>query len=441
MRIKGIALVIFAVSIFIQLIFLLMLNKSVEKRSQSHDYGRFYEPVAENILLEKGIVDNSGSLASRYPPGYPVFLSALFSLGDLTGINRLKLIAAFNILLMSLGALLVYGIAGNILGVQTGFISSLLWITYPFNLWLIKQPNSEVLFIPLLYLSVYLLLVNSGKGNIFMALFSGVAVGVSALVRPVAVFFPFLIIGGMWMLDTIPKKKLALNCLMVLSGFLAVILPWEMKLYKTTGRVVLLSTGGVPSVLDGLTFATHAGAGGNRVVVPEDVMGIMKRTASKNDLETMGDIFKYMLCEMKQNPSGIFKLFVIKFCRSWYGTDEMWHEKYILLIQSVYVILAIAGLILGFEYYGDRRMYFIFLLGIILYFNIFATVVLSILRYMVPAMIAVIIFCAIVVNRIAGKLSSKICHVERLAKPLNAEILTPISRCQNDKIGLFKNLE
>ena len=55
---------------------------------------------------------------------------------------------------MGLGSILVYGIARIILDRRVALITAGLWITYPANLWLTRQPNSKVPFLPLFYLAV-----------------------------------------------------------------------------------------------------------------------------------------------------------------------------------------------------------------------------------------------------------------------------------------------
>lgn len=124
-RSKRVLLVsIFFLSIVIQSIFLSFLGPA-ETRNENTDYKIFYEPVANNILDGKGITI-SNQLAVRYPPGYPVILSAIFKLSEGTGISRLKSIAIFNVLTTALSCLLIFLIADLIFGQRVAFISALL---------------------------------------------------------------------------------------------------------------------------------------------------------------------------------------------------------------------------------------------------------------------------------------------------------------------------
>ena len=409
---KSLLIFLFLVSILIQSVFLSLLPNP-QQRNQSSDYIRFYEPVAQNILSGKGMIDAGGNLAIRYPPGYPLILSMVFGLADCTGTDRLGLIAIFNVLTTAVSCFLVFLVAELVFAPRVGLISSLIWITYPFNLWLIKQPNSEVPFILLLYFGIWIFILAIKKRYFALTFIAGVVLALAALVRPASTLLGFLFALVLLLYKEIPKMRRIFYAVLLSLGCLITILPWEIHVLSSTGHFLPLSTGGPPSIRDGLTFAVKPGGGGDRAPVPKDVMALMERiAANKSNLNTTASIFDYLVREWENKPAPILKLVALKLCRSWYGTDEMWYEKYILAIQVLYLILGIIGIILGIRIYGDRLQYIVFLLATVFYFWGMTVLVLSILRYMIPAMGFIIIFSAIPIDTIITWWSQRISELD-----------------------------
>lgn len=137
--------------VFILSIFVILLCWSalpeVFRINESADYIVFYEPVARNLLAGRGLIGTDGTIAVRYPPGYPFILAGIFGLSKLLNIPEGIALSAFILLGMGLASVLVYLLARTVWGTFPALFSSLVWITYPFTLWLTKQPNSEVPFL------------------------------------------------------------------------------------------------------------------------------------------------------------------------------------------------------------------------------------------------------------------------------------------------------
>ena len=389
-------LMIFLFSIITQTIFLCILIQTTHQINQSSDYTKFYEPVAENILNGRGIVERGGNLAIRRPPGYPIILSTIFGLADFLGLDRVTLIIVFNIITTAVCCIIIFLIAESIFNRRIALMASLIWITYPFNLWIIKQPNSEVPFLLFLYLGFLGFLLFIKKRYSIFTLISGILFGISALIRPTSVLIGFLCAVVLLFYTEFPKMKRIYSAILLICGFLFTILPWEIKILSSIGHLIFISAGGPPSIRDGLTFAVTPGEGGDQINVPEDVMALMKRIrANRTELRTTANILKFLQQEIRDNPWPVLKLLGLKVCRSWYGTDEMWYEKYTRIIQIFYITLGFIGIILCIRIYKERLRFICLLLIMIVYFWGMTTLVLSILRYMIPAMGFIIIFSAI----------------------------------------------
>jgi hypothetical protein len=265
-------------------------------------------------------------------------------------------------------------------------------MTYPFALWLTKQPNSETLFLPVFYAGIalfwYALLHKSRAWSLYCL--SGCLMGFAMLVRPIAIGMGVLLGALLWFAGCSMTARLRLFLVtMLLLGNLVTILPWEVWVYSTTGRVVVLSTGGPRSMRDGLTFAAARPSKDYRQIVnvPQDVAALTQDIFGRLDKTTsLGQIASVLLEKLHTQTLTVVKLFALKALRSWYGTDNGRLEMPIMLIQTVYLVVILSSSITVWKRGGIVRQLTIGIWLIVLYFWVMTVVVLSILRYMVPVM-------------------------------------------------------
>ncbi len=383
------------IAIVIQVAFLVALPKT-DRINQSTDYVVFYAPVAHNILNGKGLIDQDCKLASDYPPGFPLYLAANFRLADLLGVSRDSFVIVTNVLLMALSCLLVLRVAELVFNQRVATISALLWITYLFNLWLVKQPNTEVPFILLFYSAIWFFLRGINHGRLASFVTVGALLGVAALVRPIALFLPFVLVLLLLLQPSIALGSRLVGAFSIVLMFLIVISPWEIKLKSETNHVVPLSTNGPSSMLDGLTFAAKVGKAGDRAWVPSSVEMLAGRVReNQRSLHTVGQVAEFMAVEARKDPLAVIEMGLMKIVRSWYGTNAMWHERPTALIQAFYLLLAIPGIWLAHRRFPEKLFLILSLLAIVIYFWAMTVVVLSILRYMVPAIGILLMFGAV----------------------------------------------
>ena len=396
---------IFIASIFFSLIFLSFFRNVGPPQHQAPgtDYQVFYAPAAENISQGKGFTIED-KIVTAIPPGFPVFLSGVFYLSQLTGINKLDLIIIFNIIFAAIYSVLLFFIAELIFDKKIALISALLWMSYPFNLWFIKNPHTEVLFVLLLYAGIGLSIFALKRRHLGFTFLSGIIFGLASLVRYISLFLPFfLVLLAFFFLRNSPKRIRFALPIILLIGSLAVILPWNIYLLSETGYLTQVSTFGKGSFVGGFTFALDT----DRVVVSGDVMALMERVRAEN-LTTGASIFHFLIQELINKPLTLFKLIGIKIFRAWYATSSIWYEGKILAVQILYLLTGLIGIILGIKIFKDKIRDIFFLLGIVFYFWVITVLGLSILRYMVPTMGFIIIFSAITVSIAINALVNKI---------------------------------
>ena len=201
-------LAVFTTSILVTILFWMSLPDSFQINENS-DYVAFYEPVAHNILEGHGFTLANGTPAIRYPPGYPLLLAGLLEFSNLLNIPAETVLSISILLSMGLTSVFVFILARSMWGSSPALVSSLVWMSYPFALWLTKQPNSENLFLVVFYggfcLFWHLLLTESRAWPLYFLV--GLLTGFAMLIRPIAIGVGFLMGAILWLVGReIPRE-------------------------------------------------------------------------------------------------------------------------------------------------------------------------------------------------------------------------------------------
>lgn len=383
---------IFFATIIIVFIFWLIVPGGWSERDAS-DYQAFYKPVALNLLAGKGLVTNDGSPYLRTPPGFPFILAGLFGMARWTGTSEQWWLQGFTMFAMGLTCVLLYGLALMAVGEKAALITAILWMTYPFNLWLTKQPNSEIAFFPIFYGALFLLggILWRGLAKPWVALIAGILIGCAYLVRPIVILVGILLAGLLIVLRRkVGWKRYAMLAMLLLIGNVIPVIPWEIWVRNQTKASYSLSAVRGLGVGSGIASGIACLSGTNYrqpLKMPSTMRKVvMKVVEQRERLKDIKDIVAFLREQIKENPIGVLQLFWFKMKRAWYGTDSQKPiEKWILLLQIPYLLLIFIGSCLLWWKGSTYRELFILTLLLTFYFWTVTTVFFSILRYMVPA--------------------------------------------------------
>lgn len=184
-----------------------------------------YHNLAQNILSGDGYVDTRPSqfldASLIRTPGYPLFLAGLRFLFPRSDILLLLVQQLLGVL--SVG--LIYGIAVLLTDARTGFRAGLIAALHP---WLAITGNTfmtETVFIFVFTLALWLLTVAIKKESPARLILSGLVFGVSLLVRPAFILFPFLLPVALGVSFKKLGKAAGFSALFAISSFAAT-LPW-----------------------------------------------------------------------------------------------------------------------------------------------------------------------------------------------------------------------
>ena len=337
---------LFALTLLIAGVFWALLPAEY-RQNQSTDYTAHYEPVARAILAGRGIVDETGALATRYPPGFSLLLAGAWGLGRAAGVADDTALLAFRLLCAALSTVLLYALARLVWPVWAALLVGGAGAGYAFFLWITKQPNSEVPFLPVFFaaLFVFWLAVLRRPRVWWLYGLAGLLAGAAMLIRPAA-----LGLGGVMavlvLLLARPLRwpaRLGLAALLALGNLLAVA-PWLGAVYAQTGTFIPLSSGGTLTLKDGLTFLVDEKAYRRDVPLSDDVAALLLTFRDRRaEMSSTGDVVAIVLDEARREPVAFLKFTWIKATRSWYGNDSRTFERPTLLVQAVYALLILWG--------------------------------------------------------------------------------------------------
>ena len=363
------------------------------QENQNFDFTCCYEPVARNFLAGRGFLQDNGRFGSGYPPGFSLLLAGVFSAGEWIGeAEAMRLYIGIFVLATVLA---LYALGRAVGGFWLGRVAGVIVLGYPFFLWLAKQPNSETPFIPFLVLMFYsyVRLVHADALSNSMwrwAAACGFFAALASLVRPIAIFSGLsLALCALFMLrERVSWMKRCALVAVVAGVNLVTVLPWELKVRTEIGRWVLLSTNGGVGFLEGVTF----GLGSKDlkpVAVSADVLELMRRgELNKDRVQSVGGLFGFLAGEAKDHPAGFAKFMWIKITRVWYATHEGYQEMRTMLVQGLFTLMALFGI------WSLRKRDPATATGLVvftLYFWAMASLVLPLLRYMVPVTVVLMV--------------------------------------------------
>lgn len=370
------------------------------------DYFGYFAPVAQNLAAGKGLLTNEGQVATLYPPGYPMMLAALIHLANWTGVAFETWVALLTLASIALSTVLLFNIAWRIAGVRCAWITAALWISYPSALWLAKQPSSDTAFLPFFYaaLLLFLPLLLDETDSPRAAAVVGAVMGLAVLIRPIALLAaPVLGLCLAYYGSRESWWRRVRPALALLAGYALVLLPWELWVWRQTGAWILLSTNGPASMSDGLTQAVSQRSYRHPIPIPAGVRLIMEEAYARQRefrLHTRGDLVEFLGDAARERPLQLMQLIWWKAKRAWYGTDSQRREEtWIAWTHAVYLLLMAAGAVLLWQRAGGGRRWLLVSGLLVLNYWAMTVLVLSIVRYMLPAVGLMFVWQAVLVER------------------------------------------
>ena len=395
---------IFIFSLLMSLVFLVAFRNvgPVQHQIPGTDYLEFYKPLSVGILKGEGVPIQSG-YGIRFPIGYPIFLAGTFFIANTLSLPWQQFLIIVNAFILAVCAGLVFLLGKSVINKPVGFIAGILFASYPFVLWFVKNPHSEVPFLIFFYASMFCFINTLKKKTHIYALCAGLLLALASYMRAISFFLPALLTPLLYiLLKGCTHKKRALIVVFFLGSFIIGVLPWISYVYMLTGKLIPLSSGGPSTIVGGFDLLLHPGEGGDSLALPKDVVAIIEKMQAAG-ITSITQAFAFLAQALVSEPLTMLKLFGIKITRAWYATAEFWWENVILIVQLCYLIPAMIGLLQAWTQFTKKRRYIIVFLVILAYFWGMAVITAPILRYVIPIMAFVFIFDGVFVYKICQK--------------------------------------
>lgn len=207
---------------------------------QHSDHATYFQLA--RMVLENHRYGFPGGVAF-WPPGYPFFLAAWFSvLGVHAWIPLLVNLALFG------GTLIVVGrLTTRIAGTLAGKSSAILLAVWPTLVLSAQLASKEMLVLFLLCAALLAFAIaqesQSRSTNLTMPLLTGLLLGCASLTQPSIQLFPCVLLAYVWLRGRSYLRGLGQVFISVLVLF-AVLAPWTIRNHRVFGKWVLVSTNG-----------------------------------------------------------------------------------------------------------------------------------------------------------------------------------------------------
>ncbi|MBU2541464.1 MAG: glycosyltransferase family 39 protein [Candidatus Omnitrophica bacterium] len=359
-----------------------------------------YDTYALNLLAGKGFVNPEGELTSWREPLYPYFLSCIYYFFG----HSYLAVRLIHAVLGAFTCIIIFLIAHRSLGLRIAIVSALIGCFNPTFIKLTEHLLTENLFTFLFALSaLFLLRQISQKRDHKNLICAGVLLGLTTLTRSVTLLFPLfvlLFLGKRIALREDDFKKYSLSVLIFIFSFFLTIAPWTVRNWRVHHKFVpVVSRTGlglyssfVPR--DGKTFGFNA-----------DDEITKKAESLSTEVERSNFLAKQALKHIKDNPSQLFKLEILKILFFWAPFD--WS----ILAGGVYnfaygfiLPFFILGIFASFKRFEELALIYL----PIIYIQFFVLITFGIPRFRLPIEPFIIIIASIGIDKFLRRFSKKI---------------------------------
>jgi 4-amino-4-deoxy-L-arabinose transferase-like glycosyltransferase len=279
-----------------------------------------YHTLALNLLHGHGFAWEPGNLTSIRPPLYPAFVALIWKM---TGTESVVAIRTAQILLALANVYLVYRLGLLLFDHRVALLAATGLCFYPsllaFNAFIL----TEVLFTLLLTLMVWGAVTLLRTKSAWVALGTGVVLGLAALTRSVLWPFPAFLCPFVFLVMPGSRQRRFGIAALLLAGFAFVLAPWAIRNTRLQGVLTMVDTMGGITLRMGNYAHTPLNRAWDPVTLQGDNSVFQELRAEQADVSswTEGQKEKWALrkalTSMLDHPGLTFQRSVIKFANFW----------------------------------------------------------------------------------------------------------------------------
>ncbi|MFZ3091293.1 MAG: glycosyltransferase family 39 protein [Nitrospirota bacterium] len=360
----------------------------------------YYDDVARSLIAGKGFVHSvdprSEGSPYKFQPGTPFhFVPPLYAwwLGIvyfLFGPN--VLIAKILQCLMDASVcLLLYKIGRIITDNRVSLTAAFLYAVYPLAIYTSTRLYYQI---PMNLALCWLIVSFAAPVNLKNGMWTGIAMALSALAKPVTL--PFLVLIPVIRLfesfnEKVPIKSSLLWSISFLLAASLTLSPWTIRNYTVFHKFIPIQGGGGAPLIQG----------SKEEYIDLDVDTLRKKYGQS--FEVKNDQFVEValnnhLNHLKNAPLDYIRFLVKKFLLTWYNTEGKNKNFLTLLMQLPFLIFALFGFITSFKYWLRKPNWYI--LGLISFITGIQVIFFPLARYTLAIMPLVMLLAALGINKL-----------------------------------------
>jgi hypothetical protein len=377
-----------------------------------------YYTLAKSISHGRGyrfLPDTSLTLMRE--PGYPYFL-ALF-VYEFEDYNRAAIIA--NILLTGLTAFLILDLARKLTVLPwVAVVGPVLYMLHPGVVLAELRSGVEVLFIFLVLIFLVTLRRAVSRESATAYIYAGLALGVATLVRSTALLFPaFLVVHGLFFRRDLRSFILtASKAALVVTCALLVMTPWIVRNYMLVGKFIPTASVQGIALQVGHYQCTHDDGKKTFVELDSEAADVRNKVAAEQGYRFKPYYYQFfydphdevkfndalgaeVVHQYIQSPSTFLKCASKNVFYFWFEGKNPTATMGNVAIQSFYMILALAGIWIGYKSM-DKSVLALLLLFVAYTVAVYAPIHAQ-ARYSLPVMPILAILAAVPICRLCRR--------------------------------------
>ena len=422
------------INILILSFFLFLLPDSM-KANENEDYRWEYQPIALNILNGEDYnfkdlnfcldsnelsycLDSHEAIHNaqfRRPPVFPSIIALTFILEKYLKVKQYDILIFLQYFLHLSTSILIFLIYYKWFeNFKVACLASILYGSFPLGLYLLKQPNSEVIFHFLMALFIFFFSrvlknnVSLTKSSIYL---SGFILSLIILTKPIAIFLPIIL--GIFLLIYYKKYFLKIIFGLTISASITLI-PWQIYVQNLTDKKGSQVNFSETVLLYGLYWEVIPGRQPSKIsgLMSDNLIHFMEKTYEKSTeglLDSKGKIYNYLKNEIVGSPVMMLELLFWKGLRALYATDTRRYELEIFLINIFYIGALLVLLIKRKKYiiHRDAKIFSKLTLFLFFYFFILSISSTPLIRYTLTGFMFLIPLIAIFMNSNRNEIESE----------------------------------
>jgi 4-amino-4-deoxy-L-arabinose transferase-like glycosyltransferase len=360
----------------------------------------YYDDVARSLIAGKGFVHSvnprSPDSEFGFRPGTPFhFVPPLYAW--VVGVEYLvfgpnvfvaKLIQC---VLDSLTCLFIYTIGVRMVNRRTALIAAALYAVYPLAI----VTNTRLYYqTPLNLALCWIVLRMAAPVTAANGMWTGIAIGVSALAKPVTL--PLIALAPVVKMFETVRHRASIRSLVrwsiaLVAGCVLTLAPWTIRNYVVFDRFIPVQSGAGAVLIQGSKEA----------YVDLDV-GSLRRQYGQTFGVTPDNFASTALANhrahLTSDPLDYFRFLAKKFALAWYNTEGKEKNRTALLVQLPFIGTAILGLIMLFPLWTRTPNWYV--IGLILYITALQIPLFPLVRYTLAVMPLVMLPAASAIDRL-----------------------------------------